>query len=296
MKVLNFGSLNLDYVYSVDHMVAPGETLASSGMNIFCGGKGLNQSIALAKAGVDVYHAGMIGEEGDILLKACKEGGVNADYIKSIPGKSGHTIIQVDKNGQNCILLYGGANRSITKEYVDEVLAHFEKGDILLLQNEINMLDYIIDQAYEKKMKIVMNPSPFDDKLSTCDLSKVYLFLVNEIEGEQITGCKDKDQILDAMAAKFPNARFVLTLGSDGAVYYDGKEKVFQDIFKVKAVDTTAAGDTFTGYFIAAVIEGRSIQEALRMAAKASSIAVSRPGATPSIPRADEVKKDLGML
>ena len=159
---------------------------------------------------------------------------------------------------------------------------------MLILQNG---LDYIIDQAYEKKMKIVMNPSPFDDKLSTCDLSKVYLFLVNEIEGEQITGCKDKDQILDAMAAKFPN-----TLGSDGAVYYDGKEKVFQDIFKVKAVDTTAAGDTFTGYFIAAVIEGRSIQEALRMAAKASSIAVSRPGATPSIPRADEVKKELGML
>ena len=128
------------------------------------------------------------------------------------------------------------------------------------------------------------------------DSSKVYLFLVNEIEGEQITGCKDKDQILDAMAARFPNARFVLTLGSDGAVYYDGKEKVFQDIFKVKAVDTTAAGDTFTGYFIAAVIEGRSIQEALRMAAKASSIAVSRPGATPSIPRADEVKKELGIL
>ena len=182
-----------------------------------------------------------------------------------------------------------------TKEFVDEVLADFGEGDYLILQNEINMLDYIIDQAYEKKMKIVMNPSPFDDKLSTCDLSKVYLFLLNEIEGEQITGFKDKDQILDAMAEKFPNARFVLTLGSDGAVYYDGKEKVFQDIFKVKAVDTTAAGDTFTGYFIAATIEGRSIQEALRMAAKASSIAVSRPGATPSIPEIGEVKKELGI-
>ena len=157
------------------------------------------------------------------------------------------------------------------------------------------MLDYIIDQAYEKKMKIVMNPSPFDDKLNSCDLGKVYLFLVNEIEGEQITGCKDKDQILDALAEKYPNARFVLTLGSDGAVYYDGKEKVFQDIFKVKAVDTTAAGDTFTGYFIASTIEGRSVQESLRIAAKASSIAVSRPGATPSIPTAEEVKKELGI-
>ena len=144
MKVLNFGSLNLDYVYSVDHMVRPGETLASSGMNVFCGGKGLNQSIALAKAGVPVYHAGMIGEEGGVLLEACKEGGVNAEFIRMIPGKSGHTIIQVDKDGQNCILLYGGANRSITKEYVDEVLGSFEEGDILLLQNEVNLLDYII--------------------------------------------------------------------------------------------------------------------------------------------------------
>ena len=198
MKVLNFGSLNLDYVYSVDHMVAPGETLASSGMNIFCGGKGLNQSIALAKAGVDVYHAGMIGEEGGILLKACKEGGVNADFIKSIPGKSGHTIIQVDKNGQNCILLYGGANRSITKEYVDEVLAHFEKGDILLLQNEINMLDYIIDCAYEKEMMIILNPSPYDDALEACDFGKISMFLLNEIEGGQVTGETQTDRILES--------------------------------------------------------------------------------------------------
>ena len=286
MKVLNYGSLNVDYVYSVDHIIVGGETQHSSKLEVFSGGKGLNQSIALAKAGVPVYHAGIVGTDGDILLDACKEAGVDTRYIRRMP---------VDKNAQNCIILYGGTNQMQTKEFVDEVLADFGEGDYLILQNEINMLDYIIDQAYEKKMKIVMNPSPFDDKLSTCDLSKVYLFLLNEIEGEQITGFKDKDQILDAMAEKFPNARFVLTLGSDGAVYYDGKEKVFQDIFKVKAVDTTAAGDTFTGYFIAATIEGRSIQEALRMAAKASSIAVSRPGATPSIPEIGEVKKELGI-
>ena len=286
MKVLNYGSLNVDYVYSVDHIIVGGETQHSSKLEVFSGGKGLNQSIALAKAGVPVYHAGIVGTDGDILLDACKEAGVDTRYIRRMPVKGGHTMIQVDKNAQNCIILYGGTNQMQTKEFVDEVLADFGEGDYLILQNEINMLDYIIDQAYEKKMKIVMNPSPFDDKLSTCDLSKVYLFLLNEIEGEQI---------LDAMAEKFPNARFVLTLGSDGAVYYDGKEKVFQDIFKVKAVDTTAAGDTFTGYFIAATIEGRSIQEALRMAAKASSIAVSRPGATPSIPEIGEVKKELGI-
>ena len=289
MKVLNFGSLNLDYVYSVDHMVAPGETLASSGMNIFCGGKGLNQSIALAKAGVDVYHAGMIGEEGGILLKACKEGGVNADFIKSIPGKSGHTIIQVDKNGQNCILLYGGANRSITKEYVDEVLAHFEKGDILLLQNEINMLDYIIDCAYEKGMMIILNPSPYDDALDACDFGKIAMFLLNEIEGGQVTGETQTDRILERLREIYPEAKVVLTLGGEGSVYQYKEEQYRQGIYKVKAVDTTAAGDTFTGYFISSVIDKMPVQDGLALAAKASAIAVSRQGATASIPLRDEV-------
>ena len=295
MKVLNYGSLNVDYVYTVDHIIVGGETEHSSKLEVFSGGKGLNQSIALAKAGIPVYHAGIVGIDGDILLEACEDAGVNKKYIRRLPVKGGHTMIQVDKNAQNCIILYGGTNQMQTKEFVDEVLADFGEGDYLILQNEINMLDYIIDKAYEKKMKIILNPSPFDEKLDNCDLGKIYLFLLNEIEGEQITGYKDKNQILNAMAEKFPNARFVLTLGSDGAFYYDGKVKIFQDIFKVKAVDTTAEGDTFTGYFIAAMIEGRSVSDALRMAAKASSIAVSRPGATPSIPTVDEVKKELVM-
>ena len=295
MKVLNYGSLNVDYVYTVDHIIVGGETEHSSKLEVFSGGKGLNQSIALAKAGIPVYHAGIVGIDRDILLDACEDAGVNTKYIRRLPVKGGHTMIQVEKNAQNCIILYGGTNQMQTKEFVDEVLADFGEGDYLILQNEINMLDYIIDKAYEKKMKIILNPSPFDEKLDNCDLGKIYLFLLNEIEGEQITGYKDKNQILNAMAEKFPNARFVLTLGSDGAFYYDGKVKIFQDIFKVKAVDTTAAGDTFTGYFIAAMIEGRSVSDALRMAAKASSIAVSRPGATPSIPTVDEVKKELVM-
>lgn len=291
MKVLNFGSLNLDYVYSVDHMVTPGETLASYGMNTFCGGKGLNQSIALAKAGVPVWHAGLIGEEGDILLNTCKAGGVNADYIRKIPGKSGHTIIQVDKNGQNCILLYGGANQSITKDYVDEVLSHFEKGDILLLQNEINLLDYIIDCAYEKEMMIILNPSPYNERLDSCDFRKISMFLLNEIEGEQVTGEKDPDKILAELRVRYPNAKVVLTLGKDGSVYQYKEERYRQGIYQVKAVDTTAAGDTFTGYFISSIIEGMPVQEGLRLAAKASAIAVSREGATDSIPARSEVEK-----
>ncbi len=291
MKVLNFGSLNLDYVYSVDHMVTPGETLASYGMSVFCGGKGLNQSIALAKAGVSVYHAGMVGEEGGALLEACKEGGVKTDFIKTIPGKSGHTIIQVDKEGQNCILLFGGANRSITKEYVDEVLSHFEKGDILLLQNEVNLLDYIIDRAYETGMMIILNPSPYDSALDACDFSKISMFLLNEVEGGQVTGEKETDAILEKLKEIYPDAKVVLTLGGEGSVYQYKDEQYRQGIYPVKAVDTTAAGDTFTGYFISSVLEGLPVPEGLKLAAKASAIAVSRQGATASIPLREEVLK-----
>lgn len=293
MKALTIGSMNIDHVYSVNHIVQPGETLTTSDMNIFLGGKGINQSMALAKAGADVYHSGMIGEDGEMFLDACKEYGVNSDYIKKIDEKTGHTIIQVDENAQNCILLYGGANQCLTKEFVDDVLSHFEKGDILLLQNEVNMLPYIIDKAYEKGMKIALNPSPYDEKLSACDLKKISVFLLNEIEGGQVTGLSDPEEILDKLLELYPDAQIVLTLGKDGAVYADKNNRYSQPIFKVKAVDTTAAGDTFTGYFLAGLMSGMEIPDILKMSAKASSIAVTRPGAVGSIPYRDEVIKAL---
>jgi ribokinase len=293
MKVLNFGSLNIDYTYSVPHIIVGGETMASSELHEYCGGKGLNQSIALARAGLDVWHAGTIGHDGDLLTDACREAGIHTEFIRKLDVRSGHTVIQVDENGQNSIILYGGTNMMQTEEYVDEVLAHFEAGDYLVLQNEINLLDYIIDKAYEKGMKIVMNPSPFNDRLRSCDLGKVSLFFVNEIEAAQITGNSDPDHALDALHKAYPNAAFVLTLGSEGAWFYDGQQKVFQGIFKVKPVDTTAAGDTFTGFFLRRLIDGAPIREALMTAAKASSIAVTRSGAAPSIPSIAEVEEGL---
>ncbi len=290
MKVLNFGSLNIDYVYSVDHIVQGGETILSEKVETFCGGKGLNQSVALANAGIPVYHAGLVGTEGDFLLDTCRKYGVNITYIKMLPYKGGHTMIQVDKNGQNCIILYGGTNQMMTKEFMDDVLEDFAEGDYLILQNEINLLDYLIDRAYEKKMKIVLNPSPYDKKLEACDLKKIYLFLLNEIEGEQFTGSAEPDKILDYLAKEYPQSRFVLTLGSNGSIYFDGKEKIRQDIFPVKPVDTTAAGDTFTGFFLASLFRGEDVQTALRIASRAASIAVSRAGATSSIPMISEVR------
>ena len=294
MKVLDLGSMNLDLVYSVDHIVQPGETESSASMNTFLGGKGMNQAVALAKAGVEVYMGGVIGEDGQPFLDACAQFGVRAECIRSIPGKSGHAIIQIDKSAQNCILLYGGANQCLTEEYVDETLSRFGQGDLLLLQNEVNLLPYIVDKAYERGMVIALNPSPFNDKLKAVDMSKISIFLLNEVEGGQVTGETEPQAILARMGAMFPHAKIVLTLGKDGAIYAHGEEQHFQPIFPVQAVDTTAAGDTFTGYFLAGLAEGLDIPRTLKMSAKASSIAVSRPGAVPSIPWREEVEKALG--
>ena len=296
MKILNIGSMNLDMVYQMDHIVQPGETEASSGMNVFLGGKGINQSMAAAKAGAEVYHGGMIGEDGQPFLDACKEYGVDSRYIRKVKGKSGHAIIQIDRNAQNCIILFGGANQMLTEEYVDAVLSDFAAGDILLLQNEVNMLPYIVDKAYEKGMFIALNPSPFNESLKAVDMGKISLFLLNEVEGGQITGLTEPDDIIAKLLELFPQSKIVLTLGKDGAVYADKDQKHFQPIFAVKAVDTTAAGDTFTGYFLAGLCDGLEIPLILKRSAKASSIAVTRPGAVPSIPWKEEVEKALAEI
>lgn len=293
MKILNFGSLNVDYVYQVDHMVQAGETLSSGGMQVFLGGKGFNQSVALAKSGIEVYHAGFIGEDGRGFIQACAEYGIHTDYIQEIPGKSGHTIIQVDRNAQNCILLHGGSNRAITKAFVDNVLSDFEKGDYILLQNEISELNYIIEKAYEKEMTILLNPSPYDSYLEQCDMTKVSYFILNEIEGAQLSGVSENDEIAEHILKKYPKAKVVLTLGGEGSMYQDAEQKYKQGISKVKAVDTTAAGDTFTGYFIAGLVENMKIPDILQRCAVAAGITVSREGASPSIPKVTEVEEKM---
>ena len=292
MKALNYGSLNIDFVYNVEHFVRSGETISSQNMAIFAGGKGLNQSVALAKSGIDTWHAGNIGEDGEFLAEILQKAGAHTDLISRLPGRNGHAIIQKQPNGQNCILLYGGSNQQNTKAQVNEVLSHFEKGDYLILQNEINEIAYIMERAHEKGMIIVLNPSPMDEKIFTYPLEYVDYFLLNEIEAKDLTGFKDfveVDALLDAVCSHFPNSKVVLTLGEYGSIYKDEKQKIHQPIVKVPVVDTTAAGDTFTGFFIGSIAKGLSPKEAMQIAAKASAIAVSRQGAAPSIPELDEV-------
>lgn len=294
MKVLNFGSLNIDYVYSVDHFVQKGETLASNALNIYTGGKGLNQSVALGRAGVKTYHAGAIGEDGQFLLDFLKKAGVDTTYVsKTDEIRTGNAIIQTDKTGDNCILLFGGANQAISKHQVDATLSCFDEGDFIVLQNEINEMPYIIQKAHEKGMIIVLNPAPMNKKVSEMPLQLVDYLVVNEIEAAQLlerTFSEEEDVVIaDALVEKFPNTKIILTLGEKGSIYIEGKKRIIQEIYKTKVVDTTAAGDCFIGYFVAAIMQKKSVEEAMNLAAKASAIAVSKAGAAPSIPMMEEV-------
>lgn len=290
MKIYNLGSLNIDYVYAVDHFVSAGETLASDGMNIFPGGKGLNQSIALARAGAQVIHGAVIGSDGGFLLETLAESGVDTGRIQRVDGSCGHAIIQVDPNGQNCILLFAGTNHRISKDYIDTFLADACAGDILVLQNEVNGLEMIFEAAHKKKMNIAFNPSPFREELKKLPLSYVKWWFCNEIEGEALFGSSDPMQIVENFVAQYPGSCLVLTLGSNGSIFADGKTLVKQPIFPTKAVDTTAAGDTFTGYFLASVTAGKTVEQALEAASRAASVTVSRKGASESIPYARELR------
>ena len=292
MKALCFGSLNIDYTYRVDHFVARGETLLSENLQVFSGGKGLNQSVALSRAGLTTYHAGSIGTDGLFLLEELYQAGVNTDCVTvSREVRTGHAIIQNTPDGDNCILLYGGANQAITRAQVDEVLAQFTAGDLLVLQNEVNELPYLMQRACERGLHIALNPSPINDAIAELPLSAVRWLIRNEVEAAQILGepVTDGAAAARALHEKLPQAAIVLTMGEDGSYYDDGTQQICQPVFSVCAVDTTAAGDTYTGYFLAGIAEGLPVQQAMALAAKAAAISVTRPGAAPSIPKRQEV-------
>lgn len=292
MKVLNFGSLNIDYVYCVDEFVKKGETISSKSLQVFAGGKGLNQSIALSRAGADVYHAGVIGEDGNFLIELLKDCGVDSRFVDiSKDVRTGNAIIQNDMHGDNCIILYGGANQSITKQKIDNVLEFFDTDDLLVLQNEINEIPYLMKKAHQKGMKIVLNPSPMNEKIFALPLEYVDCFILNEGEAKTLLNNSEQSDLSEQLQRHFPYAEIVLTLGEKGSIYVGKEGKVKQDAYKVEVVDTTGAGDTFTGYYLAERIRGASVREALKLASMASAVAVSKKGAAPSIPTRNELIK-----
>jgi len=286
-KILNIGSLNLDYVYAVPHFVTAGETLLASRRDVFAGGKGLNQTVAAARAGAEVLHGGAVGADGDMLLDLLRDAGADVSAVARVDVPTGHAVIQVSPQGENAILILGGANRAVTAETVGIALEKVGPGDILLLQNEINGLDYIIRRAFEKGLRIFFNPAPMDASVKSLPLGLIDTLIVNEGEAGALAGD------MDALKAAYPNQKILLTRGSRGASLWTGSELIFQPAFPVEAVDTTAAGDCFLGYYAAALAENLSYAAALRLAAAAAALSVRRPGAAPSIPIRSEVEAYL---
>ena len=289
-QILNFGSLNIDKVYSLDHIVNEGETISAISYNEGLGGKGLNQSIALKRAGADFIHAGFVGaDDGDILLNYMAKNEIDF-LVKKVSGNSGHAIIQVDKDANNSIIVEAGANKKIDKSYIDQVLAKFEEGDYILLQNEISNLPYIVDVASKRKMKIFLNPSPVDESIKTIDFNKIDTLILNETEAYDLSGCENPDQIINYFRKNYKDLNIVLTLGKDGGIYSSKDMDIKFSSFKTKTIDTTGAGDTFLGYFLASISKEEDVEKSLKLASLAASLSCSKKGAAISIPSLKEVE------
>lgn len=290
MRVLCFGSVNLDHIYNVQEFVRPGETCKALSVERHCGGKGFNQAVAAAKAGLNVSLAGCIGEDGREILKNCRQVGVDTSHLFQVEEPTGSAVIQVNQHGENCILLYGGANQAVTRSQIDQVLDEFASNDILMLQNEISELPYLVEEGARRGLRIALNPSPMNHQITPAMLEKVTWLFVNEVEAEQLCGVSDPEKCLPRLEQMCPEGAVILTLGNAGSCYCGSGLTVRQRAFSVQAVDTTAAGDTFTGYFLAAVLKTGDPKEALRAASKAAALAVTKKGAFDSIPWLEEVE------
>ena len=188
------------------------------------------------------------------------------------------------------LILYGGTNKEIDFEYIDEVLSHFSTGDVVVLQNEINNVPYIIDRCYEKEMKIFFNAAPYDESIQNYPIEKVTWLVVNETESAALSGEENYEKMLQVLKQKYPHTNILFTMGKDGSRVLTNNEDVKVEAMKVNAIDTTGAGDTYIGYFVKGILEGFSLVESANLATKASTIAVTRFGAVDSIPSYDEVK------
>jgi len=290
-RILNFGSINIDYTYSVERISRPGETVSCTDLSLNSGGKGANQSLAAARAGASVVHVGRIGREAYWIIRRMEREGVDVSQIEVTDQPSGHAIIQVDKDGQNSIVIFGGTNRQIGDEQIDAVLDGAGPEDLVLVQNETSGVAHVLKQAAERGLRVYFNTAPMTGEVEGYPLELVHMFFINETEGEALTGETEAEAILDRMLERFSGARVVLTLGRRGVMYRDRDRSFIRGVERdVPVVDTTGAGDTFVGYFAAAVAEGRDIEDALALANLAASYCVTRRGAADSIPRLSDLQ------
>lgn len=285
MTIYNLGSINIDYAYYVPHLPAAGETLAADSMRMGLGGKGLNQSIAAARAGAQVIHIGAIGRADDWILAQMDRAGIDTNQVRKLEGPTGHAIINIDRSAENAIVLLAGANQQLTEDQIDQALAGASPGDWLLLQNETSLGQYGARLAGSKGMKICYSAAPFDLQAVQEILPYANLLVVNEHEAADIR------RHLPEVAERFGAMTVVVTKGAKGAECVEQGKATSVDAFKVEAVDTTGAGDTFLGYFLARLDQGDGVKSSLTIASAASAIQVTREGAADAIPELSEVQE-----
>ncbi|MBJ7537369.1 ribokinase [Marinomonas transparens] len=293
MTIYNFGSINLDHLYQLDHFVRPGETMASNSYQRLLGGKGANQSVALAKAGADVKHVGAIHHTDQSILQQLQSLGVDIGLIALLDVPTGHAIIQLNKEAENAIILYQGANHALTEAQVDQVLEQATAEDWVLLQNETNLIEYIMRKAQQQGVKVAFNPAPMDAELTKQVLPFVDLLIVNEVEAMDLIGVDNVDAAITGLPAAYPDLAVLMTLGKAGVRYFKKDINVFVKAFSVEAVDTTAAGDTFIGFCLSSLMNNDEMTQALTRACAASAICVTRLGAAITIPTAQDVTEFL---
>lgn len=289
MTIYNLGSINIDHFYAVPHLPSPGETLAASGYRQGLGGKGANQSAAAARAGARVVHIGAVGPEGGWAVERLAGWGVDVSHVARLDTPSGHAIINVDDAAENTIVLFPGANRAMPESLVAAALAGAGPGDTLLLQNETAHQALAARIGRDRGMRVLYSAAPFDVGAVRSVLQNVSVLAVNAVEADQL--CAALGLPLD----RLPVPQLLVTRGAEGAEWHDlaRGETVRQAAFKVAAVDTTGAGDTFAGYVAASLDAGLSPAAALRRAAAASAVKVTRPGTADAIPDAAEVDRFL---
>lgn len=284
MAIINFGSINIDHVYQVPHFVTPGETLASTDYQKLLGGKGANQSIAIAKAGAEVKHVGLINEIDCGIKQTLIRAGIDCQFVKMSEQATGHAIIQVNTSGENAIVLYAGANHDLSDKLISHAIGSAESGDWMLTQNETNGIADAMQQAKNMGMKIAFNPAPMTESVKSLPLDLVDLLIVNEVEAADLSGKQEMSEIEAFFKEEFANTEVIITLGKAGVKMLNSGEDLFVPAFTVNAVDTTAAGDTFIGYFLSSYTNGVDAASALKRGCAASALAVMKQGAAQSIP------------
>lgn len=298
MRILNYGSLYAEYIYHVDHLPSPDHEAKVLSVELKPGGRGFLQSVALARAGALVYHAGIVGKGGAFLPELLRKFNADADRVTEDSASGSHVIIEKDKSGASIRAVSPGVNLSISSQKIEDDMFFFESGDWLLLQNEINTdaMKTAMYLAKEKGMKIALNPSPFGPEIFELPLKLVDILILNLSEASKLTKLNDPVKISDALLKNYPETAAVMTLGSDGSVYRDAKNLLYQNVYPFVPADLTARGDTFTGFYMAGVLAELPPEECLRRAAMAASIAVSRAGSYESIPDKKEVTEHLERL